>query len=229
MWELRTRILLRRILRVRGPSAGLWRPISRRAIERGSHRWQEVRRQRLLAAAPRWGARGGGAAAARLVRQALEGHAWQADHVIPVFRGGGLCRLDNLRTLCTLCHQARPLPCKIIKLPFVWFRVQGSHSLSDTPSRLLEGLMSHVWLYSFVQSSLVCTLCHQARPLSWKTGICSQCFPTFLGFRPENMHYMTKGLISQILLYSLVQSSLAVHALPPGATAAQRKLSLLKL
>ena len=29
---------------------------------------------------------------------------WQADHIIPVAEGGGLCGLENMRTLCVLCH-----------------------------------------------------------------------------------------------------------------------------
>ncbi len=43
----------------------------------------------------------------RLVRTALEGHAWQADHIVPVYAGGGLCTVENLRTLCVACHQVR--------------------------------------------------------------------------------------------------------------------------
>ena len=37
--------------------------------------------------------------------QVLEGNAWHADHIIPVYAGGGMCQLDNLRTLCVPCHQ----------------------------------------------------------------------------------------------------------------------------
>ena len=29
---------------------------------------------------------------------------WEADHIIPVSEGGGLCGLDGYRTLCKLCH-----------------------------------------------------------------------------------------------------------------------------
>lgn len=29
---------------------------------------------------------------------------WQADHIRPVAEGGGSCGLENLRTLCTACH-----------------------------------------------------------------------------------------------------------------------------
>ena len=29
---------------------------------------------------------------------------WEVDHIIPVVEGGGLCGLDNLRTLCIWCH-----------------------------------------------------------------------------------------------------------------------------
>jgi hypothetical protein len=30
---------------------------------------------------------------------------WDADHILPVVEGGGECDLDNLRTLCLLCHR----------------------------------------------------------------------------------------------------------------------------
>ncbi len=30
---------------------------------------------------------------------------WEADHILPVAEGGGECDLDNLRTLCLLCHR----------------------------------------------------------------------------------------------------------------------------
>lgn len=64
-----------------------------------------MRRNRLMSAAPRWALHGAKNAATRLIEQCLEGNAWQADHIIPVYKGGGLCDIDNLRTLCTLCHQ----------------------------------------------------------------------------------------------------------------------------
>lgn len=33
------------------------------------------------------------------------GHAWEADHIVPVIEGGGECDLTNLRTLCLPCHR----------------------------------------------------------------------------------------------------------------------------
>ena len=30
---------------------------------------------------------------------------WDADHITPVAEGGGQCDLDNIRTLCLLCHR----------------------------------------------------------------------------------------------------------------------------
>lgn len=30
---------------------------------------------------------------------------WQVDHITAVVEGGGMCDLDNLRTLCVPCHQ----------------------------------------------------------------------------------------------------------------------------
>jgi len=32
---------------------------------------------------------------------------WEADHIIPVFKGGGLCGIDNFQTLCPHCHKAK--------------------------------------------------------------------------------------------------------------------------
>jgi 5-methylcytosine-specific restriction endonuclease McrA len=34
------------------------------------------------------------------------GGLWDADHIVPVKDGGGLCGLDNLRTLCIKCHKS---------------------------------------------------------------------------------------------------------------------------
>ncbi len=31
--------------------------------------------------------------------------AWDADHIVPVAEGGGLCGLENYRTLCHPCHK----------------------------------------------------------------------------------------------------------------------------
>ncbi len=50
-------------------------------------------RLRLL---ERWGLK-------RLSRKTL----WDADHIIAVADGGGECDLENIRTLCLVCHRAR--------------------------------------------------------------------------------------------------------------------------
>nr|XP_010982331.1 DNA annealing helicase and endonuclease ZRANB3 isoform X1 [Camelus dromedarius]XP_031307176.1 DNA annealing helicase and endonuclease ZRANB3 isoform X1 [Camelus dromedarius] len=42
-----------------------------------------------------------------MVRSPGEGHFWQVDHIKPVSGGGGQCSLDNLQTLCTVCHKER--------------------------------------------------------------------------------------------------------------------------
>ncbi|PSC75396.1 DNA annealing helicase and endonuclease ZRANB3 [Micractinium conductrix] len=74
------------------------------AVEKGSRGWEEQRRRIIAARAPRLMARGYKAYLDVLVRRAVEGNAWQADHVVPVYKGGGLCDVDNLRTLCVACH-----------------------------------------------------------------------------------------------------------------------------
>ncbi|EOY21978.1 SNF2 domain-containing protein / helicase domain-containing protein / HNH endonuclease domain-containing protein, putative isoform 1 [Theobroma cacao] len=40
----------------------------------------------------------------KLVSDPSEGNVWHADHIVPVYRGGGECRLENMRTLCVACH-----------------------------------------------------------------------------------------------------------------------------
>ncbi|XP_075465639.1 DNA annealing helicase and endonuclease ZRANB3 isoform X2 [Ascaphus truei] len=42
-----------------------------------------------------------------LIRNPAEGQFWQVDHIKPVYSGGGQCSLDNLQTLCTVCHKER--------------------------------------------------------------------------------------------------------------------------
>ncbi|XP_027691539.1 DNA annealing helicase and endonuclease ZRANB3 isoform X6 [Vombatus ursinus] len=37
----------------------------------------------------------------------VEGQFWQVDHVRPVYSGGGQCALENLQTLCTVCHKEK--------------------------------------------------------------------------------------------------------------------------
>jgi 5-methylcytosine-specific restriction protein A len=37
----------------------------------------------------------------RMTRRSL----WDADHIIPVVEGGGECDLQNIRTLCLICHR----------------------------------------------------------------------------------------------------------------------------
>jgi 5-methylcytosine-specific restriction protein A len=37
-------------------------------------------------------------------------HLWDADHILPVAKGGGECDLSNMRTLCVLCHRKRHRP-----------------------------------------------------------------------------------------------------------------------
>ncbi|CAK8565490.1 unnamed protein product [Lathyrus sativus] len=40
----------------------------------------------------------------KLAKDPSEGNAWHADHIVPVYKGGGECKLENLRTLCVACH-----------------------------------------------------------------------------------------------------------------------------
>ncbi|ESP02276.1 hypothetical protein LOTGIDRAFT_138707 [Lottia gigantea] len=40
-----------------------------------------------------------------MARKPVEGQFWHVDHIKPVFEGGGMCDIDNMRTLCVICHQ----------------------------------------------------------------------------------------------------------------------------
>ncbi|ONK60093.1 uncharacterized protein A4U43_C08F14100 [Asparagus officinalis] len=40
----------------------------------------------------------------KLIYEPVEGNAWHADHIVPVYKGGGECSLENMRTLCVGCH-----------------------------------------------------------------------------------------------------------------------------
>lgn len=62
-----------------------------RAAYHDLKRSRGVHRQKLLA---RWGLK-------RISRRTL----WDADHIVPVAEGGGECDLDNIRSLCLLCHR----------------------------------------------------------------------------------------------------------------------------
>jgi 5-methylcytosine-specific restriction protein A len=61
-----------------------------------------VHRIRLLS---QWGLK-------RIARKTL----WDADHIVPVVEGGGECDLQNLRTLCLICHrqQTRELRLRLV-------------------------------------------------------------------------------------------------------------------
>ena len=43
----------------------------------------------------------------RLVEHPLAGRLYHADHVTPVWKGGGECGLENMQTLCVPCHLAK--------------------------------------------------------------------------------------------------------------------------
>ncbi|KAI7790915.1 putative DNA annealing helicase and endonuclease ZRANB3 [Triplophysa rosa] len=42
-----------------------------------------------------------------MIQNPAEGQFWQVDHINPVYKGGGQCTMENLQTLCTVCHRMR--------------------------------------------------------------------------------------------------------------------------
>jgi 5-methylcytosine-specific restriction endonuclease McrA len=62
------------------------------------------RRRVVVAAAPTFGEQRHAGALAALCATGHAGRLWQADHMLAVIDGGGLCGLENMRTLCVACH-----------------------------------------------------------------------------------------------------------------------------
>lgn len=55
---------------------------------------------------------------------------WEADHIIPVFYGGGGCDIDNFQTLCVSCHQEKTSLLNSLPRPLKFFTTM----LNDFPS-----------------------------------------------------------------------------------------------
>ena len=62
---------------------------------------------------------------------------WHADHITPVAHGGGECDIDNLRTLCTVCHR----------------NVTAEQQRNKAATKRLEAAAFHADIKSFFQSS----------------------------------------------------------------------------
>ena len=65
----------------------------------------EERRRILYSYSEKFSQRGFRVVRERLLTQPIEGNAWQADHIVAVFQGGGCSGLENMRTLCVCCHK----------------------------------------------------------------------------------------------------------------------------
>ena len=69
----------------------------------------EKLRERLIRLRRRWGLDIANKVLWKYVKQGWPMYIWrswwEADHVIPVSRGGGQCGLDGYRTLCVPCHK----------------------------------------------------------------------------------------------------------------------------
>lgn len=79
--------------------------IEKEGDEEGEDSWRTRRARLLDQAYPEFTSRLTKAQKNGLIDRALSGKAWQADHIVGVFEGGGLCTLANMRTLCTACHR----------------------------------------------------------------------------------------------------------------------------
>ncbi len=63
------------------------------------------RRARYRGLAPRWRRNGPLYCWVRARGFDSIDNLWQADHIVPVIEGGGLCGLDGYQTLCVPCHK----------------------------------------------------------------------------------------------------------------------------
>ncbi|KAG8388752.1 hypothetical protein BUALT_Bualt02G0158000 [Buddleja alternifolia] len=81
----------------------------------------------------------------KLVDEPTDGNAWHADHIIPVYKGGGECKLENMRTLCVACHaDVTTAQCAERRIA----RKKAKKHLKDTMSSLINvkksGKINHV-------------------------------------------------------------------------------------
>ncbi|MBY0424630.1 MAG: HNH endonuclease [Cytophagales bacterium] len=59
---------------------------------------------------------------------------WEADHIIPVYEGGGACFLDNLQTLCKDCHQEKTSN-----------RIPNSYNVKATSLNISKSILDSSW------------------------------------------------------------------------------------
>jgi len=71
------------------------------------HRKRSKRVAEILRMAPAFGQRGSKVLLNRLAEKPSGGRAWECDHKIAVYEGGGVCTVDNAQTLCVVCHAAK--------------------------------------------------------------------------------------------------------------------------
>ncbi|KAJ7978477.1 DNA annealing helicase and endonuclease ZRANB3 [Quillaja saponaria] len=92
----------------------------------------------------------------KLVIDPSEGNAWHADHIVPVYRGGGECRLENIRTLCVACHyDVTKAQCAERRLTRVNARKQLKVRMSDLKkNQMIDGKDSRIKLQDHGQSEI---------------------------------------------------------------------------
>ena len=61
----------------------------------------------ILRLAPAFEKRGNKALLSRLAEKPSGGRAWECDHKVAVFEGGGGCTVENAQTLCVICHSKK--------------------------------------------------------------------------------------------------------------------------
>ncbi len=71
------------------------------------HRKRSKRVAEILRLAPAFARRGNKVLLNRLAEKPSGGRAWECDHKIAVYEGGGMCTVDNAQTLCVVCHAAK--------------------------------------------------------------------------------------------------------------------------
>lgn len=65
---------------------------------------EEERTTLLRRAVPAFGGPGRASLLRRAAKEPVAGNLWHADHIVAVHAGGGECGIENMRTLCVVCH-----------------------------------------------------------------------------------------------------------------------------
>ena len=71
------------------------------------HKSRTKRIEEILRLAPAFSVHGNKSLLNRLAEKPSSGRAWECDHKVAVYEGGGACTIENAQTLCVICHSKK--------------------------------------------------------------------------------------------------------------------------